>query len=99
MASQSRKIRRDQERRQKDGGVLDIVEYFEPGKNELIVRRWELLLVLAYVQRKHRTENRWWKVLWRFLTRKPFLRFDFFRLLEIELERRARERADQLKAN
>lgn len=95
-------MRRQRERergQEKTGGGLDIVDYFAPVNNETIVRRWELFLILDYVEKKHRRENRWWRVLWRFVTRHPFLRFDFYNLCRLELARREQEKAVQAKPN
>lgn len=76
---------------------LEVVDYFAPGNNESVVRRWELFLVLEYVERKSRHLNRWWRVLWRWVLRKPILVFNFFDLTRLELARRAQERAENPK--
>ncbi len=70
---------------------MDLVDYFSANNNELIVRRWELLTLFAYVSHKERVMNRWWRVLLRLLTGKPILRFSFFDLVLLELDRRRRD--------
>lgn len=94
-----RRAERELQRHNPDGSEqsFDVVGYFSPGENHLVVRRWEMLGLIAWIRRIERHHNRLHRKVWRALRGGPWT-FDAVAWLPVAVAERRRMLQEQTRA-